>query len=143
VLSIRIEASSDSLRPRPYGPSSPTSETSATIREYLSCRRFQAFEIFPDLLINSDNRTSAMIRKIILTAAASLIIASYSAKADGLKFNDLSPEEQALYDKGYTMEDYQPNEHSRHEIVYIEATGRKRDTDSRKRKLPNRSQSFV
>jgi hypothetical protein len=51
----------------------------------------------------------------ILTAATSLILAVL-AKAD-----DLTPEEQALADKGATMERFSPKEHSRHFIVTLKA----------------------
>jgi hypothetical protein len=36
--------------------------------------------------------------------------------------NDLTSEEQALFDKGSTMEAFSPNEHSSHTIVHITAT---------------------
>ena len=52
---------------------------------------------------------------IILTAATSLILAVL-AKAD-----DLTAEEQALADKGATMEQFSPKEHSRHFIVTLKA----------------------
>jgi hypothetical protein len=58
---------------------------------------------------------------LILTALASLTIAN-SARADGLNFHDLSPEEQALYDKGAFEETYDPTKHSGHEIDHILAT---------------------
>lgn len=58
---------------------------------------------------------------LILTALASLTISS-SARADGLNFHDLSPAEQALYDKGAFEETYDPTKHSGHEIDHIIAS---------------------
>jgi hypothetical protein len=60
----------------------------------------------------------------ILMAAASLIMADY-AKAD-----DLTSGEQALVDKGATMELFSPREHSRHFITNVTAVshnGKKHD----------------
>jgi hypothetical protein len=57
---------------------------------------------------------------LILTALASLTIASaFADNANDTK--NLTPEEQALLDKGATMEMYEPTKHSGHEIVHITA----------------------
>jgi len=58
------------------------------------------------------------MKKIALTLLALATLAG-SAFADGLNFHDLSPEEQALYDKGLTMETYDTSKHSGHEILHI------------------------
>ena len=52
---------------------------------------------------------------LILTAFVTVAFATMT-KADGLNFHDLSPEEQALYDKGAYQETYDTSKHSGHEI---------------------------
>jgi hypothetical protein len=58
---------------------------------------------------------------LILTAFVTVAFATMT-KADGLNFHDLSPEEQALYDKGAYQETYDTSKHSGHEIDHITAT---------------------
>jgi hypothetical protein len=60
---------------------------------------------------------------ITLITAGSLMIAN--AKAGGvLTLNDLSPEEQALFDKGAYAELHEPSRHSGHEIGTIAGVGK-------------------
>jgi hypothetical protein len=64
---------------------------------------------------------------------------NYDEPIRSLTFNDLSIEEQALYDKGAIMEMYEPSESSRHYIdsVAISSVGHKNKHDSKvERNLP-------
>jgi hypothetical protein len=55
------------------------------------------------------------MKKLLIALAIGL--SAVAAQAD-----DLTAEEQALVDKGATMEMFAPNEHSRHYITHLEAT---------------------
>jgi hypothetical protein len=65
-----------------------------------------------------------MIRKpLLLTALASLALSG--AVQAGTLDAPLTPEEQALADKGYTIEFYDPSQPSGHAIVQIRPSGKK------------------
>src|SRR5260221_14566123 len=55
------------------------------------------------------------MKKLLIALTAGLFAVTTTAQAE-----NLTPEEQALVDKGATMETFAPNEHSRHQIVHIE-----------------------
>jgi hypothetical protein len=65
------------------------------------------------------------MKKLLITLMAAGLFAGTAAKAqdiiDQIK-NDLSSDEQALFDKGSVMEAFSPDEHSSHTIVHITAT---------------------
>ena len=61
------------------------------------------------------------MRKLLLTLAVGLMMAIRS-KADNYFTASLTAEEQALYDKGATMELFDPRDHSRHYVDHISAT---------------------
>jgi hypothetical protein len=63
------------------------------------------------------------MKNLILTLAVGLF--AVTAQAD-----DLTTEEQALADKGATMEMYQPNEHSRHYLTSIRASGKAHEKET-------------
>ena len=67
------------------------------------------------------------MKRLLLTILA---MGFYAATT---RASDLTPEEQALVDKGATMEMYQPNEHSHHFISRIDAVER----DGKMRKIEN------
>ena len=75
---------------------------------------------------------------VFLTAIASLTIAN-ATRAD----EPLTAEEQALLDKGATMEMYEPNEHSRHFISHIEAFADKNRQHTRTLANPEPVLTFV
>ena len=61
------------------------------------------------------------MRRLVITIFSGLITA-IAAKADNYFTASLTAEEQALYDKGPTMELFDPSDHSRHYIEHITAT---------------------
>jgi len=61
------------------------------------------------------------MRRIVITILTGLMMA-IPAKADNYFTAGLTAEEQALYDKGATMELFDPRDHSRHYIETISAT---------------------
>jgi hypothetical protein len=61
------------------------------------------------------------MRRLVVTVAIGLMIATTS-KGDNYFTANLSAEEQALYDKGATMELFKPSDHSHHFITSISAT---------------------
>jgi hypothetical protein len=66
-----------------------------------------------------------------LTAAGLLALATVlTGRAGGLTFNDLNPDEKALYDKGAIMELYEPNKPGGHYVDSVGITAVKRHTKS-------------
>jgi hypothetical protein len=61
------------------------------------------------------------MRRLVFTLAGGLMMA-ITAKAENYFTASLTAEEQALYDKGATMELFHPRDHSGHYIAHITAT---------------------
>ena len=70
-----------------------------------------------------------------------LAIAASVAPLNFTKADTLTPEEQALVNKGAVMEMYKPDEHSRHFIAHIDSVTNPKT--GKARNVPNKSQSVV
>lgn len=60
------------------------------------------------------------MRRLVLTLGG--LMMAITSKADNYFTASLTTEEQALYDKGATMELFKPSDHSSHSIVHIRAS---------------------
>src|SRR5258708_24143998 len=78
------------------------------------------------------------MKKLLIALTAGLFAVTTTAQAE-----NLTPEEQALVDKGATMETFAPNEHSRHEIVHIEGVQDSKGGKMRKINNPDPVLCFV
>ena len=72
-----------------------------------------------------------------------LLIAAWLITPNFVEADDLTPEEQALINKGATMEMYKPDEHSRHFIVHITAVRDGKTGKPRNSKAPDAAVCFV
>src|SRR5258708_31385829 len=78
------------------------------------------------------------MKKLLIALTAGLFAVTTTAQAE-----NLTPEEQALVDKGATMETFAPNEHSRHQIVHIEGVQDSKGGKMRKINNPDPVLCFV
>jgi hypothetical protein len=76
-------------------------------------------------------------RAVLLVTTACLMILRF------VQADDLTSEEQALVDKGATMEMYKPDEHSRHFIVHITAVTDGKTGQTGHPKAPDTAVCFV
>jgi len=77
------------------------------------------------------------MKQLLLTILATGLFAATT------RAGDLTPEEQALVDKGATMEMYSPKEHSRHFINHIDAVKDNKTGKMRKIENPDPILCFV
>jgi len=70
-----------------------------------------------------------------------LLLTAFFLPLDSAKPDTLTPEEQALVNKGAVMEMYKPDEHSRHFIAHIDSVTNPKT--GKARNVPNKSQSVV
>src|SRR5258708_11076708 len=78
------------------------------------------------------------MKKLLIALTAGLFAVTTTAQAE-----NLTPEEQALVDKGATMETFDQNEHSRHQIVHIEGVQDSKGGKMRKINNPDPVLCFV